>query len=142
MVLPLDDLARRFRLGHAEQDALLLAVAPELDRGWERAYAYVVDDLNRRLPSIELIVTVLSAAGSDPAEVRRLLGPAGSLRRYGLLRPVQPVAIGRTLELVAGPGAPEFLLGTAARPTCSVTIRTRCCRRPGTCRHRSSRPPP
>jgi hypothetical protein len=110
-VLPLDDLARLFRLSRAEQDALLLAVAPELDRGWERAYAYAVDDLNRRLPSIELVVTVLSAAGSDPAEVRRLLGPAGSLRRYGLLRPVQSVAIGRTLELVAGPGIPEFLLG-------------------------------
>jgi len=114
VVLPLDDLARRFRLGRAEQDALLLAMAPELDRDWERAYAYVVDDLNRRLPSIELMVTVLSAAGSDPAEVRRLLGPAGSLRRYGLLRPVQPVAIGRTLELVAGPGLPEFLLGAGS----------------------------
>ncbi len=109
--LPLDDLARRFRLDRTEQDALLLALAPELDRGWERAYAYVVDDLNRRLPSVELIVTVLAAAGSHPMEVRGLLGPAGSLRRYGLLQPVGAAAIGRVMEFVAGPGIPDFLLG-------------------------------
>ena len=91
MVLPLDDLARRFRLARAEQDALLLAMAPELDRGWERAYAYVVDDLNRRLPSIELIVTVLSAAGSDPAEVAPAAWPG---RVAAPVRPAPPGAAG------------------------------------------------
>ncbi|MYU19116.1 ATP-binding protein, partial [Streptomyces sp. SID8361] len=43
--LPLDALAARFGLTRAEQDALLLAAAPELDRGYERIYAYIVDNL-------------------------------------------------------------------------------------------------
>ncbi|MFV2121807.1 YfhO family protein, partial [Streptomyces sp. Act-28] len=64
--LPLDALATRFGLSRAEQDALLLAVAPELDRGYERIYAYVVDNLNRRLPNVELLVTVVALGGADP----------------------------------------------------------------------------
>ncbi|WP_216870683.1 AAA family ATPase [Modestobacter excelsi] len=111
VVLPLDALACRFRLDRREQDVLLLALAPELDRAWQRAYAYVVDDLNRRLPSAELVVTVLTEGGADPASVRRSLGPAGRLRRHGLLCSAGPSALGWTEELVLGPGLPEFLLG-------------------------------
>ncbi|MGW3286120.1 ATP-binding protein [Streptomyces sp. NPDC001002] len=64
--LPLDALATRFGLTRADQDALLLVAAPELDRGYERIYAYIVDNLNRRLPSVELLVTVgaLGASGA------------------------------------------------------------------------------
>ncbi|GGQ08602.1 ATP-binding protein [Streptomyces roseolilacinus] len=64
-VLPLDALATRFGLSRAEQDALLLAAAPELDRGYERIYAYVVDNLNRRLPSVELLATVVALSEED-----------------------------------------------------------------------------
>lgn len=133
--LPLDALATRFGLTRAEQDALLLVAAPELDRGYERIYAYIVDNLNRRLPSVELLVTVgaLSAASAEGAEgvasgaspdsgepdgcaaarlaLRRALGPAGPLRRYGLLRPYGEAAVELAQELVLGPGLLDFLLG-------------------------------
>ncbi|MEU3449853.1 ATP-binding protein [Streptomyces thermolilacinus] len=67
--LPLDALATAYGLTRAEQDALLLAAAPELDRSYERIYAYVVDNLNRRLPNVELLVTVGAlAAGADTAD--------------------------------------------------------------------------
>ncbi|MGW7253699.1 ATP-binding protein [Streptomyces sp. NPDC054834] len=115
--LPLDALAARFTLTRAEQDALLLVAAPELDRGYERIYAYVVDNLNRRLPSVELLVTV--CAGTEEVEpgaasrlaLRRALGPAGPLRRYGLLRPHGEAPVDLAQELVLGPGVLEFLLG-------------------------------
>src|SRR5215475_5824993 len=68
VTLPLDALATRFGLTRAEQDALLL-VAPELDRGYERIYAYIVDDLNRRTPCVELLVTV--GAGTPAARLAR-----------------------------------------------------------------------
>ncbi|MER6140623.1 ATP-binding protein [Streptomyces sparsogenes] len=119
--LPLDALATRFGLTRAEQDALLLAAAVELDRGYERIYAYIVDNLNRRLPSVELLVTVGSLthkeveedAGGAPARLalRRALGPAGPLRRYGLLRPHGEAAVELAQELVVGPGVLDFLLG-------------------------------
>ncbi|MDT9685272.1 ATP-binding protein [Streptomyces sp. TRM76323] len=150
--LPLDALATRFGLTRAEQDALLLVAAPELDRGYERIYAYIVDNLNRRLPSVELLVTVgaLSAVPDGPGRaagqgegegdgsadgsggpgsaagpsstdrdgsaaarlaLRRALGPAGPLRRYGLLRPYGEAAVELAQELLLGPGVLDFLLG-------------------------------
>lgn len=156
VTLPLDALATRFGLTRAEQDALLLVAAPELDRGYERIYAYIVDNLNRRLPSVELLVTVgaLNAAGpmkpdtADPEvtaategspgpegadelgrtgepggtedpegtaaarlALRRSLGPAAPLRRYGLLRPHGEAPVELAQELTLGPGVLDFLLG-------------------------------
>ncbi|MFI2224554.1 AAA family ATPase [Streptomyces fradiae] len=115
--LPLDALATAFGLTRAEQDALLLAAAPELDRGYERIYAYIVDNLNRRLPSVELLVTVAALSGGDPDEpaarlaLRRALGPAGPLRRYGLLRPHGDAPLELARELLPAPGVLDFLLG-------------------------------
>ena len=110
--LPLDDLARRFRLDRTEQDALLLALAPELDRGWERAYAYVVDDLNRRLPSMELIVTVLRPAGrtdGGPPAARPGRDPCAATACSAA---GAAVAIGRDPGVRGRAGRfPEFLLG-------------------------------
>ncbi|AQW55432.1 ATP-binding protein [Streptomyces violaceusniger] len=109
--LPLDALATRFGLTRAEQDALLLAAAPELDRGYERIYAYVVDNLNRRLPSVELLVAVGADGAAARLALRRALGPAGPLRRYGLLRAHGEAAVELAQELVPGPGVLDFLLG-------------------------------
>ncbi|MFF4399609.1 ATP-binding protein [Streptomyces sp. NPDC001480] len=115
--LPLDALAARFTLTRAEQDALLLVAAPELDRGYERIYAYIVDNLNRRLPSVELLVTVCAGteeaapAAASRLALRRALAPAGPLRRYGLLRPHGEAPVDLAQELVLGPGVLEFLLG-------------------------------
>ncbi|MFD8377432.1 ATP-binding protein [Streptomyces sp. NPDC059679] len=109
--LPLDALATRFGLTRAEQDALLLAAAVELDRGYERIYAYIVDNLNRRLPSVELLVSVGAQGAAARLALRRALGPAGPLRRYGLLRAHGEAAVGLAQELVLGPGVLDFLLG-------------------------------
>ncbi|KAK1185639.1 ATP-binding protein [Streptomyces sp. NBS 14/10] len=109
--LPLDALATRFGLTRAEQDALLLTAAVELDRGYERIYAYIVDNLNRRLPSVELLVSVGAHGAAARLALRRALGPAGPLRRYGLLRAHGEAAVGLAQELVIGPGVLDFLLG-------------------------------
>ncbi|MEV6824491.1 ATP-binding protein [Amycolatopsis sp. NPDC051102] len=106
--LPLDALATRFGLSRTDQDALLLVAAPELDPGYGRIYAYIVDNLNRRLPSVELLVAV--GAGPRLAR-RRALGPAGPLRRFGLLRASGEAPLELDQELVLGPGVFEFLLG-------------------------------
>ncbi|WP_410667674.1 ATP-binding protein [Amycolatopsis sp. cmx-4-68] len=111
VTLPLDALATRYGLSRAEQDALLLVAAPELDPGYERVYAYVVDNLNRRAPCVELLVTVVAEAPADRLELRRALGAAGRLRRYGLLRSYgeAPTEPGR--ELALGAGVFEYLMG-------------------------------
>ena len=103
VTLPLDALATRFGLTREDQDALLLVAAPELDPGYGRIYAYIVDNLNRRLPSVELLVAVGAATPAGRLARRGALGPAGPLLRFGLLR--------GSGELTLGPGVFEFLLG-------------------------------
>ncbi|XVV15529.1 ATP-binding protein [Actinoplanes sp. CA-131856] len=110
-VLPLDALATRFGLTRPEQDALLLAAAPELDAGYERVYAYIVDNLNRRLPSLELLISVLAETSATRLVLRRMLGPAGRLRRYGLLRPHGESPVELAQELIPGPDVVGFLIG-------------------------------
>ncbi|WHM41042.1 ATP-binding protein [Streptomyces sp. BPTC-684] len=111
VTLPLDALATRFGLTRADQDALLLVAGPELDRGYERIYAYIVDNLNRRLPCVELLVEVGTPTAAARLARRRALGPAGPLRRYGLLRAHGEAPVELAQELVLGPGVLEFLLG-------------------------------
>lgn len=79
-------LARRFGLGRRERDALLLALAPELDPRFERLFGYLHDDLTQRRASAELALRVLARDDADHAALRRALGPGGVLVREGLLR--------------------------------------------------------
>ncbi|SEF19844.1 ATPase family associated with various cellular activities (AAA) [Amycolatopsis pretoriensis] len=111
VTLPLDALATRYGLSRAEQDALLLVAAPELDPGYERVYAYVVDNLNRRAPCVELLVTVLGETPADRLALRRALGAAGRLRRYGLLRAYGEAPAEPARELALGDGVFEYLMG-------------------------------
>jgi AAA+ superfamily predicted ATPase len=111
MTLPLDALATRYGLSRAEQDVLLLVGAPELDSGYERVYAYIVDNLNRCAPCVELLVTVTAQAPADRLALRRTLGATGRLRRYGLLRARGEAPTELAQELTLGDGVFEFLLG-------------------------------
>ncbi|GAB3158829.1 ATP-binding protein [Amycolatopsis stemonae] len=111
VTLPLDALATRYGLARVEQDALLLVAAPELDPGYERVYAYVVDNLNRRAPCVELLVTVIGETPPDRLALRRALGSAGLLRRYGLLRAFGDAPSELAQELALGPGVFEYLVG-------------------------------
>ncbi|WP_045746567.1 ATP-binding protein [Actinoplanes rectilineatus] len=104
VTLPFDELAGLHRIDRAEQDAILLVAAPDIDRSYERVYAYLADDLNRRRPSIDLLMTVLGGTPAAAVAVRRMLGAAGRLRRCGLVR-----VDGDTLGLA--PGLLELLLG-------------------------------
>lgn len=114
--LPLDALATRFGLTRQEQDALLLVAAPELDPAYERVYAYVVDNLNRRAPSVELLVTVIAETPASRLALRRALGPAGRLRRFGLLRAHGDPPVELAQELTLGRGVFDVLLGWGADP--------------------------
>jgi len=111
VTLPLDALATRYGLSRVEQDALLLVAAPELDPGYERVYAYIVDNLNRRAPCVELLVTVVAETPADRLALRRALGSSGRLRRYGLLRVHGEAPTELAHEFALGPGVFEFLLG-------------------------------
>ncbi len=86
--LPLDRMAAAAELDAFEIEAALLCVAPEIDRAFGRLYAYILDDLSRKAPCVELICNLTAANAAERLARRARLGPAGALRRKRLLEPV------------------------------------------------------
>lgn len=57
--LPFLTLLHRFDLTPLDAYILLLTIAPELDRRYERVYAFLQDDLSQRRPTINLLMNLL-----------------------------------------------------------------------------------
>lgn len=118
--LPLQRLADEASLAPFERAALIGVAAAELSTAYERLYAYLTDDLARAHASAELLLLLTSGDPVPTALRRRAFGPAGVLRRLGLL-----VADGTGPEarvpLRLGPGLLDWLAG--AQPGCPLRLR-------------------
>ena len=111
VVLPLDELTVRLGLTGEEQQALLLCAAPEFDRAYERVIAYILDDLTRRFPCVELLTAVTAGSGTGGLAQRRVLARSGRLRLLGLLTPYGEALTEMRQELRVSSAVVDFLLG-------------------------------
>jgi hypothetical protein len=109
--LPLDRLAQALQLTSFEQEAVLLCAAPESDRRYERIYAFILDDLNRRLPCVELLAGLTAGSLAELVGRRQVLSNAGRLRRARLLLPLGDAPTGLRQEFRLAPEIFEFLTG-------------------------------
>ncbi len=85
----LDILGRLFQLGRFERDVLLLCLAPEIDGGFERLYAYVQDEALRKYPTAALAQDLFGAempANEAAAMARAAFSAEASLRRFRLVQ--------------------------------------------------------
>ena len=111
--LPLDRLSQSLRLTPFEEEALFLCAAPELDRNYERIYAFILDDLNRRLPCVELLASLTAGSLEEFVLRRQALAGAGRLRRSRVLLPLGEPATGLRQEFRLAPDVFEFLTGAS-----------------------------
>ena len=102
-------LASALNLGPFERNVVALCAAAALDPGLERVFAYLADDLNRREPTAELLSRLDGAPMAARLRRRTLLGPAGMLRRCGVLATRTSGDPDDGLRLT--PQALQFLLG-------------------------------
>lgn len=109
--LPLDRLAQALELTPAEEEAVLLCAATEFDRSYERIYAYILDDLNRRYPCVELLCSLTADSIEDRLTRRHALGRFGRLRRTGILQPYGEPPTELRQELRLAPGLFDYLTG-------------------------------
>ena len=109
--LPLDRLAQALELTLAEEEAVLLCAATEFDRSYERIYAYILDDLNRRYPCVELLCSLTADSVEDRLARRHALGRFGRLRRTGILQPHGEPPTELRQELRLAPGLFDYLIG-------------------------------
>lgn len=78
-------LARRLGLGLLDSQVLLIALAPELERGFEPLYGYLNDDVSRRRATVGLVLDLCGLSVTDPA-ARGRFRPRAPLGALGLLR--------------------------------------------------------
>jgi len=79
-------LVDKFGLSSFDADLVLLALAPELDLRYEKIYAYLQDDVTRKLPTVELALNLLCDSAEAKLDHRVCFFPQGPLVRHGLLR--------------------------------------------------------
>jgi hypothetical protein len=114
IVLPLDQLSQSLRLSPFEEEVVLLCAAPELDRSYERIYAYILDDLNRRHPCVELLCSLTASSLAERVARRHVLARSGRLRRTGILQTFGEPATKLRQELRLAPELFEFLTGAVS----------------------------
>jgi hypothetical protein len=82
---PLAHLAQLYGLKRLDLYILLIALAPELDRRYERLYAFLQDDVSQRRPSVNLAMNLLGANSAERFAVWERLQAHQPLRRHALL---------------------------------------------------------
>jgi len=123
MIAPNDNpllarIAELFRLSDLDCCLLLLCLAPELDRRYERLYGYLQDDVAQRWPTVNLLMNLLGEHTLERFAVWERLRPDRPLRFHRLIECLP----GTTLESVsflafrvkAEPRIAAYLLGDGA----------------------------
>ena len=86
--LALAQLARLFGLSDFERMAIVICLAPELRRKYDRLYAYLQDDITRKRPSIDLVLELLCDGERAGWDARQLLSEGATLLRAALVQKV------------------------------------------------------
>ena len=84
--LPLPYLAQLFHLTAFEEQCLLICLAPELDRKYEKLYAYLQDDVTRKKPSVDVVLNLLCQTMPEKLAARLAFDPRSPLLKYRLLQ--------------------------------------------------------
>ena len=84
--LPLERLRTLFGLSPVDMDALLIAVAPDVDSRYESLYAYAQNDVTKKRPSVGLVLKLLCASVEERLAARAAFDPAGALVAQRLVR--------------------------------------------------------
>ena len=83
---PLAHLAQIFDLNRFEEQCLLVCLAPEIDRKYEKLYAYLQDDITRKKPCVDLLLDLSSNNALDRLAARVVFDHRSPLLKYRLLQ--------------------------------------------------------
>ena len=109
---PLHWLQKTYQLDDIEIKIMAIALAVELDRNYEKLYAYLQDDVRAKRPTVDLALNLICANITEKLTHRRYFQPDSILIRDRLLRLVSPVDHSSLLtqELHLDPQITQYLL--------------------------------
>ncbi|MEO0458964.1 MAG: ATP-binding protein [Cyanobacteria bacterium P01_A01_bin.114] len=79
-------LQQVFDLSEFDLEIVAIALAPDLDLRYERIYAYLQDDVTRKRPTLDLVLTLLCPDAKAKLDGRTHFAPDAPLMRHGLLQ--------------------------------------------------------
>jgi AAA+ superfamily predicted ATPase len=82
---PLLWLQQTFKLDDFDLSIIAIALAPELDRRYERIYAYLQDDIRAKRPTVDLSLNLLCRSAVEKLERRVYFTPQAPLIQHGFL---------------------------------------------------------
>lgn len=85
IIFPLMRLSEIFGLTQFEQSVIIAALAPDLDKKYERTYAYFNDDLNKKAPSIDMLFNIFLSDPEEKMDTRKSFSEQAALFRFNLL---------------------------------------------------------
>jgi len=94
--LALPHLSRVFNLSRFEEQCLVICLAPELDRRYEKLYAWLQDDVTRKKPGVDLVLKLAAAAHHERLAARLAFQPQSPLLKYRLIHLIDSAPEGRT----------------------------------------------
>jgi AAA+ superfamily predicted ATPase len=87
--LRLHSLQQLFGLSPFEVDALLVCFAAEADLRYERLYAYLQDDVTKKRPSVDLVLSLLAPSMEAKFAARSCFAESAPLFRHHLLEQIE-----------------------------------------------------
>jgi hypothetical protein len=102
--LSLPRLTELFGLTPFEEQCLVICLAPEVERKYEKLYAYLQDDATRRKPGVDLVLNLLCGSQAEKLVARAAFDPYAALLKFNLLQTTD-----------AGPDGPVPLLSRALK---------------------------
>lgn len=90
--LRLDTLADLFHLTPFDADVLLVCLVHEIDLRYERIYAYLQDDVTKRRPSVDLVLSLLSGYFEDRIAARERFSHMAPLFHHRLVSLIEDPA--------------------------------------------------
>ncbi|HBA55062.1 MAG TPA: hypothetical protein DCZ04_11575, partial [Syntrophorhabdus aromaticivorans] len=84
--LALPHLAHLFGLSAFELQTVVICLGPELERKYDKLYAYLQDDVTRKKPSIDLVLDLLCATEAAKWRSRAFFSDSAPLFRAGILQ--------------------------------------------------------
>ncbi|MEQ8677304.1 MAG: ATP-binding protein [Aggregatilineales bacterium] len=81
-------ITRIFNLTTLDLNIFLLSLAPQLDRRYERLYAYLQDDIALKTPTVNLMMNLLGNNADERLAVWQRLSADMPLRKHALLRTI------------------------------------------------------
>jgi AAA+ superfamily predicted ATPase len=109
---PLHWLQKTYQLDDIEIKILAIALAVEIDRNYEKLYAYLQDDVRAKRPTVDLALNLICANITQKLTHRCYFLPDSTLTRDRLLQLVSPVDHSSLLaqELHLDPQITQYLL--------------------------------